>query len=148
DQLEPGSTLYNISVAVRMIGDLDVDVLTRTMSEIVRRHEVLRTTFSNQDGQPVQVIRPAEPLPLDFTDLSDVDAAEREAAATELTDRARGQAFDLVRGPLLRMKLLRLGESEHVVVLVMHHVVSDLWSKGVLVREVATLYEAFQRGEP
>ena len=139
DQLEPGSAHWNIPVAVRMTGQLDVDALTRTMSEVVRRHEVLRTTFSNQDGQPLQVIRPAEPLPLELVDLGDLDAAEREAAAVELADCLRGQAFDLAEGPLLRTKLLRLGEWEHVVVLVMHHMISDLWSMGVLIREVATL---------
>ena len=148
DQLEPGNALWNIPIAVRMTGQLDIDALTRTMSEIVRRHEVLRTTFSNQDGEPVQVVRPAEPLSLEIIDLSDLDVAEREAAASEWVDRLRGQPFDLAHGPLLRMKLLRLGELEHVVVLVTHHVVSDLWSVGVLIREVATLYEAFRRGEP
>jgi amino acid adenylation domain-containing protein len=148
DQLEPGSTLYNLPVAVRMTGQLDVDALTRTMSEIVRRHEVLRTTFRNRDGQPVQVIGPAEPLPLELVDLTMLDAAEREAAAEQFANRVRGQAFDLAQGPLLRAKLLRLGESEHVVLVVMHHVIGDAWSIGILIREVATLYEAFRRKEP
>jgi amino acid adenylation domain-containing protein len=148
DQLEPGSALWNLPAAVRMMGDLDVDALSRAMSEIGRRHEVLRTTFSNQDGQPVQVIRPAEPLSLELVDLSGLEVAEREAAAVQWTDRMRGQKFDLAQGPLLRAKLLKLGEAEHVVVLVMHHMISDLWSVGILIREVVALYEAFRRGEP
>jgi len=147
DQLEPGSTLWNVSGAVRMTGELDVDALRRTMSEVVRRHEVLRTTFSNREGEPVQVIRPAEPLPLELVDLSGLEVAEREAAAVQWTDRVCGQPFDLAHGPLLRTKLLKLGEAEHVVVLVMHHMISDLWSVGVLIREVAALYEAFRRQE-
>ena len=145
DQLEPGTTLWNISNAVRMTGELDVDALRRALSEIVRRHEVLRTTFSNQDGQPVQVIRPAEPLPLELIDLSGLEVAEREATAVQWAHRICGQAFDLAQGPLLQVKLLKLGEAEHVVALVMHHIISDLWSIGLLIREVATLYEAFRR---
>ncbi len=111
DQLEPGTTLWNVANAVRMTGELDVDALRRTLSEIVRRHEVLRTNFTNHDGQPVQVIRPAEPLPLELIDLSSLEVAEREAAAVQWTHRICGQAFDLAQGPLLQVKLLKLGEA-------------------------------------
>jgi non-ribosomal peptide synthase protein (TIGR01720 family) len=148
DQLEPGSALYNIPVAVRLTGQLDVEALRQTLSEIVRRHEVLRTTFAGKDGRAVQVIAPAAPLPLETIDLSAAAAEEHEDEVQHLAAHEHQQPFDLARGWSLRAKLVRLSAEEHVILLTLHHVVSDAWSIGVLVQEVAALYEAFRQGNP
>jgi amino acid adenylation domain-containing protein len=144
DQLEPGSAVYNIPIAMRMTGELDVRALERTLSELIRRHEVLRTTFTSIDGEPVQVIGEAQEVTLPVIDLEETDevAAEVARLATEEAQRP----FDLSRGPLLRASLLRLREQEHVVLLTMHHIISDGWSIGVMVQEVGALYEAYTRG--
>src|SRR5215211_6838524 len=148
DRMKPGTTAYNISTAVRLTGWLNVETLGRSLEEIVRRHEVLRTTFAAVDGEPVQVISAVTDVELPIEDLSALPEAEREAEANR---RARQEAqlpFDLERGPLFRAGLLRLSEEEHVLLVTMHHVVSDGWSMGVFWRELGALYEAFLRGEP
>jgi amino acid adenylation domain-containing protein/non-ribosomal peptide synthase protein (TIGR01720 family) len=147
EQLEPGSALYNIPMALRLSGELKKEALGRTLTEIVRRHEVLRTTFKAVNGEPVQVISEAAPVTLPEADVSGLEGAEQEAAVQRLAQEEAAAPFDLGRGPLLRLKLLRLGESEHVVLLTMHHIVSDGWSMGVFVDEVATLYRAYSEGE-
>jgi hypothetical protein len=128
-------------------GALNVEALERTLSEVVRRHEVLRTHFIAVDGKPVQVIEAAAPLKLEVIDLSGMDEAERTAETQRLLAEESARPFDLSRGPLLRMSLIRLSEEEHVAMVTMHHIVSDGWSIGVLVREVAALYNAYVRGE-
>jgi amino acid adenylation domain-containing protein len=148
DQFEPGSPFYNVSAAMRLKGMLDVAALAQTLNEVVRRHDSLRTTFSTVDGQPVQVIAPALELKLDEHDLRHVPAPERDAEARRLAVEEAKRPFDLARGPLLRVKLLRLGPEEHVASLTMHHIVSDGWSMGVLIREVAACYEAAVTGKP
>src|SRR5215207_82440 len=148
DQLEPGTAAYNIPAAVRLHGALDVAAFGRALTEIVRRHEALRTTFAVRDGQPVQLIHPAGPLELPVTDLGHLGAELREAEARRLAAEEARRPFDLAAGPLLRVQLLRLADDEHVALLTMHHIVSDGWSMGVLVREVAALYEAFAAGRP
>ncbi|MCA1612832.1 MAG: condensation domain-containing protein [Acidobacteria bacterium] len=148
DQLEPGSTVYNVPAAVRLVGPLDVPALRRTLVEVVGRHEVLRTTFAAADGRPLQVVAPAAELPLPLRDLSALPEAERKAEAHRLAAEEARLPFDLSAGPMLRAGLLRLGASEHVLLLTMHHIVSDGWSQSVLVREMATLYEAFSAGRP
>ena len=147
DQFEPDSPLYNIATAVRMEGRLDVAALERTLSEIVRRHEVLRTTFAISEGEPVQVIGPAKPLQLPITDLSALEPEAREVEARRLVQQEAQTPFALASGPLLRAALLRLSTEEHIVLLTMHHIVSDGWSMGVLVQEVVTLYRAYVQGE-
>ncbi len=148
DQLAPGNLFYNIPMAVRLTGELDVAALERTLNEVVCRHEALRTTFVTVDERPVQVIAPELILPLPVDDLTHLPENEREAAAQRLATEEAQQPFDLAQGPLLRARLLRLGEEEHIVVLTVHHIVSDGWSLGVLVQEVATLYAAFKAKEP
>jgi len=148
DRLEPGMSLYNVPLAVRLTGQLDVEAFGRTLSEVVRRHEVLRTRFAEVDSGPVQIICEAEPVPLPLTDLTLLAEAERETAARRLAEAEAQKSFDLSTGPLLRAKLLRLAEEEHVVLLTMHHIVSDGWSLGLLIKDVATLYESFSKGEP
>ncbi|HKG15723.1 MAG TPA: amino acid adenylation domain-containing protein [Pyrinomonadaceae bacterium] len=150
DQMEPGSSAYNVPAAVRLTGRLDVMALESTLTEVVRRHEILRTRFDvGGDGEPVQVV--SEPsairLGLDPVDLGALDEQEREAEALRLAREEAELPFDLSRGPLLRVKLLRLSEEEHVVLLTMHHIVSDGWSSGILIREVAALYEAYSEGK-
>ena len=146
DQLEPQHPFYNLPVAARMRGRLDVDALARALGEVVRRHESLRTTFTCCEGRPEAHVQPDIDVPLDKVDLSGLDPAEQEAQVqARLTEYAR-RPFDLERGPLLRSLLVRLGEEDHVVLLSMHHIVSDGWSMGVLLREMTVLYEAFRRG--
>ncbi|HWW77528.1 MAG TPA: amino acid adenylation domain-containing protein, partial [Pyrinomonadaceae bacterium] len=148
EQLQPGGFAYNVTIALRMEGRLDVDALGATLNEIVRRHEVLRTTFAAEGGQPVQVVRSARPVKLEHVDLSAEPEGEREARARALVSQEAARPFDLARGPLLRVSLLKLAEEEHIATLTMHHIVGDGWSLGVLVREVAALYEAFVADQP
>ncbi|HEU4593896.1 MAG TPA: condensation domain-containing protein, partial [Pyrinomonadaceae bacterium] len=147
DQLEPGSVAYNMPTALRLTGRLDVPTMERTFGEIVRRHEVLRTRFVEVDDSPVQVITPASEVSLPLTDLGHLAEGEREAEAQRLTQEEARRPFDLAAGPLLRAALLRLSEEEHILLVTMHHIVSDGWSMGVLVREMTTLYSAFTSGE-
>ncbi|HYV13029.1 MAG TPA: amino acid adenylation domain-containing protein [Pyrinomonadaceae bacterium] len=137
DRLDPNSALYNIPAAVHMQGPLSIAALRRSLNEIVRRHEALRTTFAVQDGQPVQVIAPVLELELPLIDLGDGRTRERLVADEVQTP------FDLAAGPLVRAKLLRLAEEEHVLLLTLHHIVADGWSMGVLIREMKALYEAY-----
>jgi len=148
DQLEPGSTVYNIAVALRLEGQLDVGALEQSLSQVIARHEVLRTCFSSEDGRPLQLIREAEPLRLATVNLSHLPEEGARRQTSRLAAAAAAEPFDLAQGPLLRVKLLQLSEDEHVLLLSMHHIVSDGWSTGVLVREVATLYRAYTEGEP
>ncbi|HEY2737200.1 MAG TPA: condensation domain-containing protein, partial [Thermoanaerobaculia bacterium] len=151
DQLEPGSPLYNMPVALRIAGPLDADALALCLGEIVRRHEALRTVFAmfeGLEGAPVQVIQPASPFLLPLVDLSGLPERRRDGLALCLAGEEAGRPFDLARGPLLRGVLLRLGEEDHAVALTMHHIASDGWSLGILVREVVALYAAFAAGQP
>ncbi|HEX4494252.1 MAG TPA: amino acid adenylation domain-containing protein, partial [Thermoanaerobaculia bacterium] len=152
DQLSPGSPLYNLAVALRVEGPLDAAVFARALSEIVRRHEALRTVFATADGMeegvPIQVIQPAGPFGLPVVDLSGLPEPEREAAALVLAAEETARPFDLARDPMLRGVLLRLAAGEHVAVLTQHHIASDGWSMGILVREVAALYAALAEGRP
>ncbi|MEQ8997811.1 MAG: amino acid adenylation domain-containing protein [Coleofasciculus sp. B1-GNL1-01] len=148
DQMEPGNPLYNIPRAVRLEGSLNVAALEQSFNEIVRRHEALRTTFKTVDGQPVQVIAPTPRLTLPILDWRQLRDDEREAEVLRLADEERERPFDLDKDPLLRITLVRLDEAEYVALLTMHHIVSDAWSTGILIRELSTLYEAFSTGQP
>ncbi|HEY0375487.1 MAG TPA: amino acid adenylation domain-containing protein [Pyrinomonadaceae bacterium] len=149
DQLEGGSAFYNMPVTLRLTGELDVAALEQAFNEIICRHETLRTVFTAIDGTPSQIIQPASPLPaLSARDLSALTVEEREAEVERLAREEAQHRFELSRGPMLRVSVLRAGEHEHVVILTMHHIVSDAWSMGVLVREVAALYEAYSQGLP
>jgi amino acid adenylation domain-containing protein/FkbM family methyltransferase len=146
DRLEPGSATYNIPASLRLAGALDVPALERALGEIVRRHEALRTTFAEVDGSTVQVIAPFCGFALPVEDLSGLDEADREAAVRRRATEEARQGFDLAAGPLFRTALLRLGVEEHVLLLTMHHIVSDGWSMGVLFREMSALYAAYREG--
>ncbi|HEX8188279.1 MAG TPA: condensation domain-containing protein, partial [Pyrinomonadaceae bacterium] len=147
EQLAPGSPNYNVPLAVHVRGPLDVGRLRRTFDRLLERHEVLRASFHDLDGRPTQRVAPALSLPLEVESLEGLPAEARLGAAREAAAEEAGRPFDLTRAPLLRARVLRLSESEHVVALVMHHIVSDGWSLGVLVKELGALYAAFARGE-
>ena len=146
DQLEPGSSAYNVPLGVRLRGKLKVEALERAIGEIVRRHEVLRTTFPAVGGEPRQRIAPFTGVPIQVVDFSKEEA--REEKAREWAFREAQRPFNLAEGPLLRVLLLRLGEDDHVLLATCHHIVSDGWSLGVLIREFAVLYSAYAQGKP
>jgi amino acid adenylation domain-containing protein/non-ribosomal peptide synthase protein (TIGR01720 family) len=147
-QLDPASAAYNMPTAVALRGRLDITVLGRSLREILRRHEVLRSTFLARAGQPVQNLLPLKDSSLPVVDLRDLPEARRSVEAQTLTREEARRPFDLDRGPLLRSLLLACGDEEHVALTTLHHIVGDGWSLGLLVRELATLYEAFSQGLP
>ena len=144
-QLEPENPFYNVPSVFRLSGEFDVAVAERVLNEIVRRHEVLRTRFVSTRGEPGQVIASSETIRMTLIDLQANSAPQ--AAAQRLTQEEARRPFDLERGPLLRATLLRLEPREHVLLMTLHHIVSDGWSMGVLAREMSMLYEAFSRGQ-
>jgi amino acid adenylation domain-containing protein len=146
NQLDPGSPAYNLSTALRLPGFLDVNVLKRSLNEIIRRHESLRTSIKLIDGQPFQIIAPALTLDVEIVELTAVSAAMQEPEARRLAFNEAQRGFDLEQGPLIRASLLRLSNADHVLVLTMHHVVSDGWSLGLLFSELTTLYQAYASG--
>lgn len=147
DQLEPNTPVYNIPDTHSFKGPLNLAALERSLSEIVRRHESLRTTFHSIDGEPVQVIAEPQPHKLEVIDLSDLPEPQREEEAHRMANEEAQQPFDLTRGPLFRFRLVRLSEERHFLLLTMHHIISDGWSLGVFGRELATLYQAYNAGE-
>jgi NRPS condensation-like uncharacterized protein len=147
DQLEPESVAYNLPAGVSLKGELDVKALERALQEIVRRHEVLRTSFRSEDGEPVQVISDDWRITLPVKDLSSLAKDEGVNEAKRLATEEAGRRFDLSCGPLVRCVLLRLAKLDHVLVINMHHIVSDGWSMGILIRELTALYEAYSRDE-
>ncbi|PTL76953.1 non-ribosomal peptide synthetase, partial [Vitiosangium sp. GDMCC 1.1324] len=148
DQWQPHSSFYNIPSALRLQGALDVDALRRSFDELFRRHEALRTTFQATAEDPLQVIHPPQPVPFPVIDLRPLSGSDREREARRLANEEAQRPFDLATGPLMRASLLWLDEQDHVLVVVMHHIVSDDRSIEVLLREVVALYGAFTRGEP
>ena len=144
DQLEPGNTSLNMPLALSLSGSLDVDVLERTLNEIVARHEVLRTTFSRENGKTVQVIASNARVEFDLVDLS--EHADKESEADQIKIEEAHHSFDLIKGPLFRAKLIRLEAKSHILLLTLHHIICDGWSNGVLVREIGGIYDAFSKG--
>ncbi|MBM7114472.1 non-ribosomal peptide synthetase [Archangium primigenium] len=148
DQLEPGSPLYNIAGAVQLEGALDEAALTKAFRALVARHESLRTTFATRDGTGVQVIHPEGSFSLEVEDLRAQPEARSDAALTQRLARVAQQPFSLAHGPLLRVRLVRLEAERGVVLVVMHHIISDGWSINVLLREFAALYAGQLAGAP
>jgi acyl-CoA synthetase (AMP-forming)/AMP-acid ligase II len=148
DQLEPSRAVYNLPLAWRFTGDLNVSALERSLGEMVRRHEILRTTFPCVDGQPVQMIAPELALLLPVVDLQALPAIAREAAVQRLATEEAQRPFDLTRGPLVRATLLRVSDKDHVLLLTLHHIIFDGWSAEVFWRELATRYSAICTGQP
>ncbi len=145
-RLEPESSAYNIPRPLRINGALDAEILSRTFNMILARHSVLRGSFELVNGEPVQVIAPHLEIELPLIDLQVLPPDEREAEISRLTIADADRAFDLTRAPLLRVSLLKLDQQEHVLLLNMHHIVSDGWSIGILVRELGAIYRAISSG--
>ncbi|PZO15513.1 MAG: hypothetical protein DCF25_13600 [Leptolyngbya foveolarum] len=150
-QLTPHSPLYNLAAAIRLRGQLRRDLLARSLNEVRRRHTILRSRFVNINGQPRQVIPPwqeAALIPLDLVDLQNLSDLEQASAIQHHTDKLTQHAFDLSQDEPVRFVLLRLAENHHRLLVGMHHIVSDGWSKGLLIKEVATLYQAYLAEQP
>lgn len=147
NQLERESPHYNMPAAVRLNGTLNVQALEQTISEVIRRHEALRTAFPAVDNRPVQVVLPFTSIKLLILDLSHLAEEEREAEARRLVGIEFRRPFDLNSGPLVRATLLKVREQEHMALFTMHHIVCDGWSMSIIMREVAELYRAFVQGE-
>ena len=147
DRLMPGSAIYNVPTIVRLSGALNLPALQQAFEALIERHESLRTTFREMDGQPVQLIGAPWPLRLRLIDLAGLEEAQQESLAQQAVREEMNEPFDLQQGPLLRMAVVRFSANEHVLAVSMHHIVSDGWSMGVLIREVAALYEAFSSGK-
>lgn len=147
DQLQPGNPAYNIAVRFRLQGVLRAEELEHALNEIVRRHESLRTVFAAVEGVPVQVVMPRFFIPLERDDLREASEKQRRERAERLTAEEGRRSFDLATGPLIRARLLRLADEEHVLVVTVHHIVSDGWSIGIFLSELGTLYDAYCRGE-
>jgi len=148
DQLHPGTPAYSSVQAIRIKGPLDQAALRNALQAIIDRHASLRTTFGTVDGSPIQVVKPHADVTLSSIDLNALTEPGREAAALRLAEQEAQRPFDLERGPLLRTTVLRLTETDHLLVLTIHHIVVDGWSMGVLIRELLVLYPAFAAGEP
>ena len=147
EQLEPGSQVYKLTRALRLHGRLNVQTLEEALQEIVRRHEMLRTTFATKDDQPVQTIHPALELSIQLINLEQSAAADRESEARRVAAEESGRAFELAAGPLLRAVLLKFSEEQHWLVLTVHQIVADAESLRVLIEELGHAYEALVRGE-
>ncbi len=148
DRLQPAETIYNVAGAARLRGRLDVAVLKRCLEEVVRRHEVLRTTYLAMENRPVQRVRPPGEVALPVVDLRDLTPQARAAAVEQRCDAEVKRPFDLERGPMLRPMLLRVADDEHLLLLSQHHIATDGWSLNILLREVSALYAAFSAGAP
>jgi len=146
DQLEPGGFAFNITRALRLSGKLNTSALERSVSELVRRHEVLRTTFVTVNGEAVQVIAPPQQVRLSILDFSEMELAERQREIERQAAEEAHRSFALNQDSPWRVQLLRLDEEEHVLLFTLHHIVSDAWSMEILVREVSALYEAYAAG--
>jgi hypothetical protein len=146
DQFEPGNPAYNLVNTVLLQGKLDTVALEKSFSEVTRRHEALRTTFAAREGKLVQIIAPPKPLPLQVVDIRHLPGVERDAGVQNLLQQQMQASFDLKQGPLLRITLVRLKDDEHVLLLAMHHIVSDAWSMDVFIGEVVALYQGYAAG--
>ncbi|HEB86841.1 MAG TPA: amino acid adenylation domain-containing protein, partial [Gammaproteobacteria bacterium] len=146
-RMDPDSPFYNMSSAWRLRGLLDIDVLKNALNSVIQRHEALRTTFCMREGEPIQHIAPLLTAPLPVVDLHDLPATQHESEVQRLATEGAQQVFHLEKGPLLNVKLLHFQKQEHVLLLVMHHIVSDGWSMSVFMRELSTLYRALITGQ-
>ena len=136
ERLDPGTATYNIPVAVRLAGAIDVSLIERVLTEIVNRHDALRTSFGMEDGLPVQIVRDPSPWTLPVREIEAANLAVTLAAEARIP-------FDLAAGPLFRAVLFGLAPQDHALLLTLHHIVADGWSMGVLVKEFTELYRAF-----
>lgn len=147
DQLYPGATPFNVAVRFHLAGPLDRGILQRALDALIERHETLRTHFEDNDGELLQVVRPTGTVTCVFHDLRELRPEAMEVETKRLAEAGARRPFDLSQGPLLRVELVRTGELEHRLHVIIHHAVCDGWSTGILVKELTALYEAFQNGE-
>nr|QQH17589.1 non-ribosomal peptide synthetase [Nostoc sp. KVJ20] len=147
-QVEPDSPFYNMFKAVRLNGRLDIEILERSLNEIIRRHEILRTTFSAVEGTPVQVISPHATMKLSVVNLQRLSGQEQSQQLQLLATQDQLQPFDLTKGLLLRVTLVQLKSESYALLLTMHHIIGDGWSMGVFIKELSSLYRGFLVGEP
>ncbi|MEH2435907.1 MAG: non-ribosomal peptide synthase/polyketide synthase [Nostoc sp.] len=148
DQLEPNSAFYNIPMALRLVGNLNQPALEQSLLEIIHRHEALRTNFITVDGKPSQIIQTQTNWTVSVIDLKYLSTTDQEITSQELARQQAIEPFDLANGALIRTTLLVLSETEHILLVCTHHVVSDGWSMGVFVQELAALYDAYAQGQP
>lgn len=148
EHLDTGNPVFNLPFSYRLHGKLDLAALEKSLNEIIRRHETLRTSFITIEGQPIQRINAHQPFVLPMIDLTQLSGQEREARAGQIISDNVRQVFDLTQSPLLRALVVRLNEEEHVLTVTVHHIASDGWSLGVLIKELTTLYNAFAAGKP
>ena len=146
EQLMPGA-VSNVPQAMRITGDLSIEFLEKSINEIIKRHESLRTTFKVVDGEPSQIIHEYKEVKLDIMDLSSYPDEAREAEAMRIAKAEAIQPFDIAIGPLLRNKLIKMGEQEYIFIINMHHIISDGWSFGVAINELATLYNSYKNNQ-
>src|SRR5216684_4748010 len=148
DRLAPGNPCWNIAVRFRLVGPLGVPLLQRSIDEVVRRHDVLRTSFALIDGTLAQIVHSEAAIPLPLDDLSSLAPPIRDAEEERRTIAEAALPFNLKSGPLLRVRLLKLDKKEHMLLLTIHHIVSDGWSIGLFSDEIAAHYEALSLGNP
>ncbi len=148
EQWKPNSALYSIPFSVQLTGALDVEVLRRSLNEIVRRHEILRTAFVMRQDEPVQVISPALNIEAPLVDLSALAEEPRKVELNRIRDADARQPFDLTHVPLLRCKVFRLSPREHLLFINAHHIIFDGWSADVLLKDLAQIYRAYSAGNP
>jgi non-ribosomal peptide synthetase component F/acyl carrier protein len=146
DQLEPGTAAYNLVRAFRITGPLNTDALTSAVAAVVRRHESLRTVFESVEGVALQLVLPEAKVEVPILDLTDLPQSERKATALRIASEEGKKPFDLTRGPLLRTVLLKLDRDQYILVLALHHIITDGWSISILFRELTHCYEAFMQG--
>lgn len=147
-QLEPDSPFYNLPAGFRLRGRLDVDLLTTALNHVIARHEALRTVFQDIDGQPTQVVLSSVAVDIPVVDLRDVPAEKQPAELIKQTEAEAQRIFDLTRGPLVRARVWRMGEEEYVLLMTLHHIVSDGWAMDILIRELVTYYQTGFSGQP
>ena len=148
DRLVPGNPFYNLPTAVQLPGQVEVTVLARAVNEIIRRHEALRTVFTMENGEPVQVIRPELEIAVEKIDLAHLPPEDQEQETRRLMAQEATAPFDLEQGPLLRLKCLEIGPDNYVLLYTLHHIVSDTWSMNIFNRELALIYDACLSGRP
>ena len=140
NQLDPGTSAYNVPLGIRLQGNLDRLALGSSLQAIVHRHEILRTTFGVDAGRPIQIVAPDLQLEIPFVDLTDADSNKRQSEAYRIARAEARIPFDLAAGPLLRLRIIRLSADEHLLICILHHIVCDGWSLEIFIRELATLY--------
>lgn len=145
-QLDPSSTAYHIPAALRLIGKLNIKALKEALTTITKRHEILRTTFSTINGTPIQIVSNNSNVSLSFVDISTLAPQVRQQELEQILLNENAKPFDLNKGPLWKVKVIKLSENEHVLYLLMHHIISDGWSVGVFVNEFSQLYNSYIQG--